>query len=263
MCRKENERIIPKNINMNIRKHVKKYWKKMMSVLLRIYTTNFSLYIMNDLEKIKERDFFSQFGQDVFVLKNIFHYKKDGIFVDVGANHPIHCSNTYLLELNGWTGLAIEPQEKLRTIWPQTRKTPCLNLVIGPENKNVTFIEASNDEHGLSGVEGFNKITNDSKKIIVEQKRLATLLQENNIHEVDYLSIDVEGYEMNVLESIDFSKTHIKLISLENDLGFTYIPVIGKKIGSELGNNKVRNFLKNKGYTYVARIMCDDFFLKQ
>lgn len=248
---------------MNIRKYIKKYWKKVMVLLLKVYTQNFSLYIINNVEKIREKDFFSQFGQDIFVFKKIFKHKKNGVFIDVGANHPIHCSNTYLLELNGWTGLAIEPQEKLRSIWPQTRKTPCLNLVIGPENKNINFIEASNDEHGLSGVEGFNKITHDSKKIIVEQKKLATLLQEKNIYEVDYLSIDVEGYEMNVLESIDFSKINIKLIGLENDLGFTYIPFVGKKLGSELGNNKVRNFLKNKGYKYVARIMCDDFFLKQ
>ncbi len=248
---------------MNIKKYVKKYWKKIMSVLLKIYTGNFSLYIMNDLEKIRERDFFSQFGQDAYVFRDIFGYKKDGIFVDVGANHPIHCSNTYLLELNGWTGLAIEPQKKLRDIWPQTRKTPCLNCVIGPENKEVSFVEAGDEEHGLSGIEGFNKVKNNSRKITVTQKRLDSLLSENKIESIDYLSIDVEGYEMKVLESVDFSKTKIKLISLENDLGFTFLPIIGKRLGSELGNNQVRNFLKNKGYKYIARIMCDDFFIKE
>jgi FkbM family methyltransferase len=248
---------------MDIKKIVKKYWKKIMSVFLKIYTGNFSLYIMNDLEKIIDRDFFSQFGQDIYVFNNIFGYKKDGVFVDVGANHPIHGSNTYLLELNGWTGLAVEPQKKLRDIWPQTRKTPCLNYVIGPENKEVSFIEASDEEHGLSGIEGFNKVKNNAKKITVIQKRLDSLLTENKIESIDYLSIDVEGYEMKVLESIDFSKTKIKLIGLENDLGFKHIPIIGKRLGSELGNNKARNFLKDRGYKYIARIMCDDFFIKE
>jgi FkbM family methyltransferase len=248
---------------MNVKKYLKKYWKKIMVILLKIYTRNFSLYIRNDLDKVNGQEFFSQFGQDIYVLKNIFNYKTNGVFIDVGANHPIHCSNTYLLELNGWTGLAIEPQKKLRDIWPHTRKTPCLNCVIGPENKQVSFIEASNNEHGLSGIEGFNKIKNDYQKITVEQKRLDSLLVEKELSEIDYLSIDVEGYEMNVLEGIDFSKTKIKLISLENDLGFTGLPIIGKRLGSELGNNQVRNFLKNKGYKYIARIMCDDFFIKE
>src|ERR1035437_5550970 len=248
---------------MKIKQIIKKIWKSVMSVLLKIYTNNYELYIQNiPIDNTKEK-YYSQFGQDIFVLKNIFKDKKDGFFVDVGANHPTVGSNTYLLELNGWNGIAIEPQQSLRELWPSTRKTKCLNYVVGPENKEVTFVEGNENEHGLSGVEGFNKCSNECKKISVQQKKLTDILSENSITNVDYLSIDVEGYEMNVLKSIDFSKINIKLIGLENDLGFKNIPIIGKKLGSELGNNDLRNFLKERGYEFIARIVCDDFFIKK
>ncbi|MFA6341138.1 MAG: FkbM family methyltransferase [Candidatus Paceibacterota bacterium] len=243
-------------------KKIKPLWKLLMRPLLRIYSSHYNLFIYNDLSKNTLGKAYSQFGQDTFVLKNVFNGMKNGVFVDVGANHPTHGSNTYLLEENGWTGLAIEPQEKLRSLWPSVRKTRCLKYVVGSENKKVVFVEGTDDEHGLSGVEGFNKCKEGCKKVTLEQKRLDDILTENNIRHVDYLSIDVEGYEMSVLESIDLSKSDIKLIGLENDQGFENIPFVGKKLGSELGNNKIREYLEDRGYRYIARIFCDDFFIK-
>lgn len=242
---------------------IKTIWKFIMRQALKAYTLNPSLYINNNPQGLKHKKFYSQFGQDEFILKNIFQNKKEGVFVDVGANHPTNCSNTFLLEQNGWTGIAIEPQQNLRDLWPAARKTPCLKFVIGPENKIINFIEGNPEEHGLSGVEGFNKVKTNHKTISLEQKKLSDILSENLIDEVDYLSIDVEGYEMNVLESVDFSKVKIKVISIENDLGFQKLPFIGKRLGSELGDNKLRKYLKDRGYKYVARIVCDDFFIKE
>lgn len=235
-----------------------------MYFITKIYI-GFDVYLINKIEKIpkSENISYSQFGQDVYVFEKIFNKKQKGVFIDIGANHPIKCNNTYLLELNNWTGLAIEPQNHLRALWPNIRKTTCLDYVIGPENKEVQFIEGQDNEDGLSGIKNFNKVSeNKQKEIIKEQKRLEQILDEYNIIDIDYLSIDVEGYEMNVLESIDFNKVNIKVINIENDLGFKKIPIIGKKIGNELGNNNIRKFLKSKGYTHKARIICDDFFVK-
>jgi FkbM family methyltransferase len=242
---------------------LKKIWKLIMRLGLKIYTNNYRLYIQSESADSKKEKFYSQFGQDLFVLNNTPETDQQKTFVDVGGNHPLRGNNTYLLETDGWHGIAIEPQEKLRNLWPSFRKTPCLNYVIGPENKLVDFIEASADKDGLSGVAGFNKCNNiDCQKITVQQKRLTDILMENKIDRIDYLSIDVEGYELKVLESIDFSKVDIRLIGLENDLGFKWLPFFGQRLGQELGDNKIRKFLKARGYTYVARIVCDDFFIK-
>jgi FkbM family methyltransferase len=245
-----------------MREHIKKIWKYSTRPLLKVYARNFSLHIDN-YPHLPVAGAYSQFGQDVFVLKKVFPNKTDGIFVDVGGNHPINCSNTYLLEQSGWHGIAFEPQEKMRDLWPSLRKTPCLPYVIGPENKTVTFVEAAEGRHGLSGVDHFNKSSEGGIKISLEQRRLDEILQEQNIHHIDYLSIDVEGYEMEVLKSIDFSRADITLISVENDIGFRWLPLIGKKLGSELGTNSLRKYLEKNGYTYIARIVCDDFFMKK
>jgi FkbM family methyltransferase len=184
--------------------------------------------------------------------------------VDVGGNEPIHCNNTYLFELNNWSGIAIEPQDKLRVLWSTNRKAECLDYVIGKEDKDVVFVEGGDEEHGLSGVDEFNKVSDKNKhKIVKHQKRLDEILLEKNLISIDFLSIDVEGYEMQVLESVDFEKVDIKVICIENNINFTNIPIIGKYIGGELGNNVIRKFLRKRGYRQVARLMCDDVFIKK
>lgn len=112
-------------------------------------------------------------------------------------------------------------------------------------------------------MEGYNKVSkNNQNKIEKEQRRLDSILMERNMNKVDLLSIDVEGYEMNVLKSLDFNKIDVNVIVIENNIGFTWLPVIGKYFGNELGNNKIRKFLRKKGYKQIARIMCDDVFVK-
>ncbi len=246
-----------------LRNIIKKIWKSTMYLVGKTYF-GFDVYLINKIENLPKADeSYGQFKQDYYVFNNLFDKNKNGVFVDVGANDPIKCNNTYLFEKNGWTGLAIEPQDDLRNKWPESRQTRCLDCVIGPENKDITFIEGKNDEHGLSGIKGYNKVSaNNKNEVTKKQKRLDEILLENNIKYVDYLSIDVEGYELNVLKSINFSKINIKVIGLKNDLGFNHIPFIGKKIGSELGNRDIRKFLKTKGYKHIGRIMCDDFFIK-
>lgn len=246
-----------------MKKNIKKIWKFFAKISLRLYVRDFSLYVYNnpDFTDLKTRGSHSQFGQDLFVIKTLGEIQ-NGVFVDIGGNHPINGSNTYLLEQKGWNGIAIEPQEKLRKLWPGLRKAECLNYVVGPENKVINFIEGKDSEHGLSGVEGYNKCHATAQKVSVEQKRLEDILKEKQIDRIDYLSIDVEGYEMKVLESINFTATTIRLISIENDIGFVNIPYIGEKIGAELGNNKLRHFLRDKGYVYIGRVVCDDFFIK-
>lgn len=262
---------------MGIRSNVKPLWKAVMRVLVRIYTHNYSLYVYNDRVALTDDDIrrmyggsastpssgkqsYSEYGQDAFVLRRIYNSKPDGIFVDVGANHPIVDSNTYLLELNGWTGLAIEPQKWLNEQWPGLRKTPCLECVAGSEDGNVTFIE-STEQVGFSGVAGFNKVSSGHTRKIVRQRPLRDILRYHAIDEIDYLSIDVEGYEMNVLQGIDFERVRVRLIGVENDLGFKWLPLLGKRLGFELGSNGLRRYLRKKGFKQIARIVCDDFFV--
>ena len=248
---------------MIINKNIKLVWKFLMKPFLRLYSCSPKLIIENTEKFFINKKHYSQFGQDLFVLEDVFKNKKNGFFVDIGGNHPTSGNNTYLLELNGWRGLAVEPQEYLRLLWQEKRQTECLHFVIGDSDNEVIFVEGEGEEHGLSGVENYSECKDGAKKIKLKQRTLKSILSERNIIEIDYLSIDVEGYELQVLKGIDFSRVNIKIIGLENDNGFCKFPVIGKRLGSEFGNNQVRKFLKKKGYKYIARVFCDDFFIKE
>lgn len=237
----------------------------MMRKVARIYILNENVFIINKLENIpKFEESYSQFGQDAFIMNKFFNIKSNGYFVDIGANHPINCNNTYLFEKRGWTGVAIDPQTMFNELWIKNRQTKLLNYVIGDDDKEINFVEGGIENHGLSGVEGFNKLKDKRQNIVKKnQKLLGTILIENNINRIDLLSIDVEGYELTILNNIDFNKIDINVIVIENNIGFTWLPIIGKYIGSELGNNKIRRLLINNGYNQVARIMCDDIFIKK
>lgn len=248
-----------------MRNIIKNIWKEISFYLIKFYLLDKNVFVVNKVEDISKLCgvSYSQFGQDDYVFNSVFNAKKEGVFVDVGGNDPIHCNNTYLFELNGWTGIAIEPQDSLRVLWKDKRSAKCLDYVVGPEDKDISFIEGIDIEHGLSGVSGYNKVSEKNKKeIIKKQKRFDEIVLENDITNIDFLSIDVEGYEMQVLSSIDFSKLNINVICIENNIAFKWLPLIGKYLGSELGGNKLRKFLNQKGYKQIARLMCDDVFIK-
>ena len=235
-----------------------------MRVAFRIYvprSRGIKIYDRMDWCRDSGETSYSQSGQDFFVLNCVFPGKRDGVFVDVGANHPVNWNNSYLLERSGWSGLAIEPQDSLNELWPDARETKCLNCVIGSENGSVEFVEATEEQHGLSGVAGYNKVAAARTTIVKQQRRLDDLLMEHGIKEVDVLFIDVEGYEMHVLSGIDFSKIRAKCIVVENDRGLEGVPYIGHLISRRLGSNTIRRYLKGRNYRQVARIYADDVFV--
>ena len=227
------------------------------NIILKLQTRNPDLLIYDVKYRAGngKEEGFSQYGQDLFCFYNVFGSAREGVFVDVGANHPKLLNNTYYFEKNGWHGIAFEPQERLRKLWEAERTTKCLPYVLGGENKRVSFVETpGRDNHVLAGVEGFNKIDRSmpAAAALLTQRRLDEVLLENQIRRVDYLSIDVEGYEMNVLSGLDLSKIDIKCIDIENDAGEPY-----------LGNSGLRRHLLNSGYRQIARLMGDDIFVKE
>ncbi len=201
--------------------------------------------------------YYSQDGQDKFLLETIFNNQKTGFYVDIGANDGITLSNTKALEDSGWNGICIEPLPNSFDKLIQNRKCKSYNVAINDTNSEIKFLKIDGYSEMLSGIlDNYDnrhlaridrEIQNyGGKKEIIEIKgiKFSDLIAVKNI---DYLSIDVEGSEMNILRSINFDNHHIKYISVENNYG----------------SGGVEEFLKTFGYKFLINIGADNFFIKE
>ena len=197
--------------------------------------------------------FLSQSGQDKIIKNYFFKDKKHGFFVEIGAFDGIMGSNCFHFEkfLN-WEGIAFEPSntqfEKLKL----NRKCHLINKAIATEEKEVEFLEVEEGYTQMSGILNEKYISEETikkdprsktKKIII-----TTTTFDKNIpfdKEIDYLSIDIEGGEMELLDSIDFKKYNIKVISVENN-------------SPEKLNFK--EFFDKKNFNYFDRVGQDEIF---
>lgn len=200
---------------------------------------------------------YSQAGQDSLIYERFFKGVHNGIFLDVGANDPKAGNNTLLFEEKGWTGIALDPLPGLEEKWAQSgRRARFFNLAVGSSVGRVTFevvrgSESWNDM--LSGVKG--KLPRDGlnvQEIEVPTIPLGSLLADQGLTRVDYASIDVEGYEIDALQGVDFRNVAISVLSIENCQGFW----------REYGNPSIQSCMKVHGYRLYGRILgLDDIYV--
>jgi FkbM family methyltransferase len=151
-------------------------------------------------------EYTSQYGQDKWIIEEVFPDLQNGYFVDLAAGDGVFLSNTYVLEKQfNWSGICIEPHsmsfEKLKT----NRNCICDNNVIMQDGFELDFIEyetVTDYEHLLSAVNGTSSthfpVRSKTKRIA---KSLNTLLDEYNAPDIiNYISLDIEGSEIYVLQ---------------------------------------------------------------
>lgn len=212
-------------------------------------------------EIIQQTQYYSQIEQDKILDRDLFSGKEGGFFVEVGATDGYHFSNTLFFEKwRGWRGICIEPNpiefEKLKN---SSRTCIKENYAISSKEGEVDFLAIDGYGKGLSGIVSLYDARHlerieqelkgrDSTKHVYKVKTvpLQILLDRHQITYIDYCSIDVEGAEMQVLESIDFGKTYIKCFTIENNYGLERETI----------------FLDSRGYRLWKRVGCDDFFVK-
>ncbi len=163
---------------------------------------------MNKGETINYVVSYAQNREDI-ILNGLLSGIENGRYIDIGANHPVFDSVTYLFYKKGWSGINIEPNIALHKELERARPNDT-NLNIGVGNKTGTGnIRIYNNKDGLSTLSDKMKILYEhsdttSKKDFVDKKikvlTLKDIVLKYNIGEVHFMKIDVEGYEHNVIK---------------------------------------------------------------
>lgn len=194
--------------------------------------------------------YYSQVYQDYYLDHYIFHGKEDGVFLDVGGNDPIKINNTYFFELNRrWSGLAFEPVPKMNQKWKELRKVECLQVALGAREGEMEFCEYEDDY--MSGaaalVDYAGKVVNTYK---VKVATMESILKRYKITHADFMTLDVEGAELDVLNGINFDEVSIDYIVIENNKGTKR-------------ESLVRKFLISHNYRLKAKLWIDEIWEKK
>jgi len=195
---------------------------------------------------------FSQGGQDIFLDEVIFKSQlREGFFIEAGADDLVTDSNTLFFEIErDWTGILVEPAlwEKRSAI---KRNAWCAPVCLGLHTKPhfAPFAQKALEEGmaGLVAEEGED--TNE-----LQCFPLASILFAVGNQTVNYLSLDIEGAEIQILQTLPWRLVDIEVIGVEmNHLGEVFPGSRGD----------LHQFLKQQNYAYVGTIHVDDLFVRE
>ena len=200
------------------------------------------------------------------IINYLFKDIKNGIYVDVGCNHPIKYNNTYLLYKKGWSGINIDLDDSSIKLFNKYRSND-LNitaLVSNDETIKKTYIY-----HGRSPINTVEQdlvnLKDDKPKKIIEKKSITlNKIIENspfNNKKINLLTIDVEGHEFSVLENFEFSKYKIDVVVIELlDKKIKKMEMWTQSIDMVLKSNIYKLLLK-RGYKFINWIHSDLVFV--
>jgi FkbM family methyltransferase len=193
-----------------------------------IHDNNFILQLEHEIKEklcISEIQSNSQLNQDLFVLI-LKNFKTNGIFVEFGVCDGIFLSNSFILEKKyNWSGVVCEPLKSFQTKLSQNRNCSIDHrAVYSSSNLTVEFREISGNEE-LSGIG--SSFLEDNCEIIrnenyisyqVETISLTDLLNDYNIPvSIDFISIDTEGSEFDILSNFNFDKYDVDIFTVEHN----------------------------------------------
>jgi glycosyltransferase involved in cell wall biosynthesis len=211
-----NHQIYLNTLNNNLKwcdNGINKYLK------LKIMRAKEKLYLVGKVFLRKfSRKYYSQFGEDI-VLTNLFNMNvKNGFYVDVGCFHPKQFSNTYLLYKKGWNGINIDMDELKIKAFNMARKSD-VNICCPVSDEVNTITACSYSRYGLTSTID-SDLVDDKNAYNLREMNTDTLTNiisrtKYKNQTIDLLSIDAEGYDFQVLKSLDFETYKPKIIIIE------------------------------------------------
>ncbi len=203
---------------------------------------------------------YGQNAEDIF-LSVYFKNKQKGFYVDIGAHHPVRFSNTYQLYQKGWRGINIDPLPGCMVEFNKRRPSD-INLEIGIGKDfghciYYSFIESAyntiNEERALEVIK--NKYSTLTRKIEVKIDSLKNIFNHHVICPIDLLTIDVEGFEFEVLSSNDWERYRPQIIIMES------LSTINDDIFS-IRKDRSIDYLISNGYSVIGKMLNSVFLEK-
>lgn len=208
--------------------------------------------------------FYSQIDQDKYYIENVNFYKINGTFLEIGGYDGVTGSNTYFLEKNlNWNGIVIECNPEMAELCKKTRACKICDYAVYKESGKLIDILIPDGKEIIGGkkqlcgikehlkpesLEVFKNSYIKNTVIKVKTININELLEKNDMNFIDYLSLDIEGYELELLKSFDFNKYHINFMTVEHGNVVRY-------------QNEIKNFLLNKGFRLHRNNKWDDEYI--
>lgn len=204
------------------------------------------------LKHYRNKITYAQNREDL-LLESFFLDKKDGFYVDVGGYDPDEDSVTRLFYTRGWNGINIEPQPKQYEKFTKRRprdininaavsdRAGVLNLRVYKSGGLSTLSSEVKDLYAST----HNDLTDSWEDIKVRLQRLDTILDKANVKNIDFMKIDVEGFEVQVLNSNNWKKYRPNVICIEAGVSV----------------RQTRRFLKQIDYMHVFNDGLNDYYI--
>jgi FkbM family methyltransferase len=209
----------------------------------------------NPVQSAREIDVFRQrYGpshdserEEEWIIRDYFQDRRDGTFVDVGANDYRRGSKTYYLESKlGWSGIAVEPQREFAADYTRFR----------PRTKFVPFFvsDVSNETARLYIIQTVRGVASSNRDFVkqfgepdevrqVPTITLTDLLDNEGVHHIDFLSMDIETHEPEALQGFDVERFKPSLVCIEG-----LLPV----------RQQILDYFARHGYVAVAKYLWVD-----
>ena len=238
-----------KNFLLNLSFKYKIFYKTFL--YYNIYIRNLKFFYKNTLSQDKE---------DLFI-KKFFKNKREGTYLDIGCFNPLLWNNTYLLYKRGWHGINVDIQKINIDLFNVARPDDiniCCALYDKKKILNLYNLQGENN----SAVMTIDKSHAEKMKFLfsknIIKKKIQTLtfseMIKNHkiiINNIDFLNIDTEGSDFNILKSINIQKYKPKLICIEIS-----------QFTKQVDKKKILNYLKSNNYKFIYKTSVSSFFKK-
>jgi FkbM family methyltransferase len=199
--------------------------------------------------------YYSQFGEDK-ILSEMFNGKSHGVCIEIGANDGVNDSTSLYFEKIGWQCVLVEPNPVLCQMIRKTRNAPVFECAVSDKRGTATLLVAEGAEraHGVSTIRAEEQAQDTIKSygftyrpVQVHTRTLDEILTESKLtSRIDFVSIDVEGHEFEVLRGFSIERWNPVVILVEDNSNFE--------------DTAVSHYLKQFGYIRFIRTGVNDWY---